>query len=87
MNLTLDSIYYPVEPLEHDRMVDCVADEVIDWPNNNSFIIGQDSNAKVGVRVPTEVDELPDKHLGLFGMPELNKKADVYLISSNQMIG
>ena len=49
LNMTLASIYYPVEPTEHGRMAHYVADKVVDWLKENRIVIGQDRNAKGGV--------------------------------------
>ena len=88
IKVTLASIYYLVEPSDHEHMVEHVADKVLDWPKDNCIIIGQDSNAKVGIRLPVDVDELLHKCLGPFGMPDLNKKGRILLdlIRSNDWI-
>ena len=74
LNVTLDSNYYPVKPKEHEHMVDCVADNVLNRPRENRIIIDQDRNAKIGIRVPVEPDELSEKSIGPFDMPNSNKK-------------
>ena len=47
IDISIASIYFPVDSVEHDCMLEFVESKIAEWPNNHSIIIGQDSNAKV----------------------------------------
>ena len=60
INLTIASIYFPVDHVEHEQMVKFVEGKVMEWPKNIHIVIGQDSNAKLGVADQLDVEELSD---------------------------
>ena len=82
------SIYYLVESLEYEYIVEYVANKILDWPNDNCIIISQDSNAKVRIRLPMDTEEILEKCLKPFGMPNVNEKDRIllHLIHSNEWI-
>ena len=49
MDVTIASICFPVDHMEHDKMLEFVDSKISEYSMNNKLVIGQDSNAKVGV--------------------------------------
>ena len=60
-------------------MVDFVEEKVMKWPKNAHVVIGQDSNAKLGIADQLDTDKLSDLSLGCFGDPSRNSKRESLL--------
>ena len=70
-------------------MVDYLSDKGLDWPNRNYIIIGQDSNTKIRMREPIDVDKISENNIRLFKDPKSDKKGRNLLdfIRSNNWFG
>ena len=49
-------MHFPVDQTEHDEMLEFVDSKMSSHPMHNRLIIGQDSNAKVGMSVNHDID-------------------------------
>ena len=85
VNISIASIYYPVDYDEHEEIIEFVEQKISELPKLNKIIIGQDSNAKVGISKPLESDTIRDPTVGYYGDSSFNTKGENLANSTRSM--
>ena len=80
LEVIIVSMYFPIDCLEHDEMLEFVDSKMSERPMSNRLVIGQYRNAKVGVSDNHDIVDVRETTLGKLSDPSRNAKGENLLV-------